>query len=408
MQHFHQPHERQPHGARVTPTMRATALACAVVAFAGCRISDGGLSGAVSTMADGSTSPSLPPAPARADGSAADVIAAPPDAVILAPDVAGTDASLPPPPSTPPPAPPATDAATPTDAPPVLPDAGPVDVVAPPPTPPVSADPCGPPAGGLLAASVRVRGEGPAQDFTFANSGLLILAADGNVLGIDNNGRAETLVRNLVFRGGRLRGLTDGDLLVLDSSRNQLSRLDPELRRPERFPMYVRQPLQLAPMGGSNSSLFFVTNEQGQIFRANANNGDLTLLIDVGNVTFGGLAADPTRRKLYVGVMGNGGAIHAFDIGTNGQLSGLTRVADNTPSPTALALDSCGGLYIGGGAAGVIRRRSPTGTVSAVARVDARDIVTLELGPGRQGWSDQSLFGLDSETGTLFEIRLRN
>ncbi|HEY0713813.1 MAG TPA: hypothetical protein VGF45_14130, partial [Polyangia bacterium] len=57
---------------------------------------------------------------------------------------------------------------------------------------------------------------------------------------------------------------------------------------------------------------------------------------------------------------------------------------------------------------GALRRRAPTGAVSMVSRLDASDVVTLEFGPGRQGWSDQSLFALDGPTGVVYEVRLRN
>ncbi|HEY0708218.1 MAG TPA: hypothetical protein VGG33_15545 [Polyangia bacterium] len=398
---------RQPHGARPSSRARIPAFALAALSLAGCRISSGGLTGTVTTSDAGDAAPAIPMGPslARPDAAVDTVMPTPSPTV---------DAAVMPPPSRPDAAavtPPTVDAAPPAvDLAPARPDAvamvetGPTP---PPVMPPPSADPCAPPATMIVPTEVRLRGIETAQDFTFNANGLLVLDLSGNVSLVDNTGRADVLARNLVFRVGRLRGLTDGDLLVLDSSRNQLSRVDPELRRPERFPMYVRQPLQLAPAGSTTPSLFYVTNEQGQIFRANADTGDLALLIDLGNVNFGGIAVDGARRKLYVGVLGNGGALHSLDIGSGGQLTNFVRVADSVPSPTALALDSCGGIYVGGSPGGAIRRRAPSGEVSVVARLDAREVVALEFGSGRQGWSEQALFALDGQTGSLFELRVR-
>ena len=76
----------------------------------------------------------------------------------------------------------------------------------------------------------------------------------------------------------------------------------------------------------------------------------------------------------------------------------------NVASPQTLATDECGHIYVGGSEDGRIRRIGVSGDAEIVANLNADDIWALAFGSGKHGWSDTSLFALDNDEGTLFEI----
>jgi sugar lactone lactonase YvrE len=125
-----------------------------------------------------------------------------------------------------------------------------------------------------------------------------------------------------------------------------------------------------------------------------------------------GIAIDAANHKLYVGDTGRS-MIYAYDIGAAGDLSAQTTVVTQIAQPTALLVDACGGLYMGGADTGNVHRRAPGPGITAgaalrtVAQVDGPDVVTLAFGSGKHGWSDQSLFLLDTWDGILSEVPLK-
>jgi sugar lactone lactonase YvrE len=118
-----------------------------------------------------------------------------------------------------------------------------------------------------------------------------------------------------------------------------------------------------------------------------------------------GIAIDAARKKLYVGATGRS-VVYAYDIGPMGGLSNRTVAINQISQPTALLVDACGGLYVGGTDGGNLRRLAPDGALTVVARFDGPDITAMAFGSGKHGWSDHSLFALDTWVGTLYEVAI--
>jgi hypothetical protein len=371
---------------------------------AGCRWHDGGLGAGGVAVEPGAPAPMAPPPNPGTPKPPAPTVDAGTGGLK---DTGSSDAgSVTPTPANPPAsdAGQATDTAPPPPPPPVsLPDAAAVDATPVPSTPPPAADTCVP-MGGLQTSSIRLR-FGRADDFTFDNDGRLLIFENRDIIRVGSSERDSLiLVRNVGgVQGGTFRVLPDGDILLADWGRDLLVRIDPNGRRPDRNQMSIRSPLQMAAAPGSTTS-FFVTSSEGMIFHAD------TVAAKVGpamqlDFKAGGLAVDEARRKLYVGALGTHSVV-AFDIGAQGELTGRTTVAEAVPQPTALAVDSCGGVFIAGDN-GAIRRIGLQGNTTVIARLDARDITTLAFGTGKNGWAATSLFALDTYWGELHEIRIK-
>jgi hypothetical protein len=373
-----------------------------LVCASGCRWHEGGLAGGGGVAVDPLPPTASPGAPATDAAPPPPKPVTPPatDAAPPATDAGRTDAGLPtPPPSAPPPA---SDAGPPVTPPPAM-DAGPA-VDLPPAPPPPAVDSCAP-GNTLLPTSLRQR-LGRAEDFTFDNQGRMLVIESRDIVQIGDNERDLIIVRNVgALQGGTLRVLPDGDILLADLGRNQLLRIDPNGRRPDRSDMSVSAPLKMAPAPGLPTS-FYVSSQMGVIYLADTTTGGVRNMAML-DFKAGGLAVDQARRKLYVGAMGKSQVV-SFTIGAQGELEGRAVVAEAVPQPTSLVVDSCGGVFIGGGDGGAIRRIGLAGATTVVARInDARDITTLEFGSGKNGWSETSLFALDTYWGELHEIRLK-
>jgi SMP-30/Gluconolactonase/LRE-like region len=365
--------------------------------FCACKIEDRGLDSVLTTdlpkppgVATEKPKTTPPPAtdPVPATPPAVDAAVAPTTTIPPAADDAGAPdamATTPPAPPTTTTPPPAADAAVATDT-----------------TPPAPAvDTCAPRTG--VEARVRLRYRG-SEDFVFDNDGHLLLFQNNDVLQVQSDRDAFTIARNVGgFRGGTLQVLPDGDLLVADTFRDVLLRVDPMQRRPDRNAMEVRSPLKMAAAPG-NASLVFVTSQAGFIYLVDTTSGAVKVATET-EIRPAGLAVDPIRKKLYVGSTERR-AIYAYNISADGQLTGRTAIAEEIAQPTALAVDPCGGLYIAGADGGVLRRRAPTGGITMVARFLGPDISALHFGSGKHGWSDKSLFALDTWNGTVSELEL--
>jgi hypothetical protein len=413
----HVRHARMAGSAPLTPL-----VACALVALAGCKIQETGFSG---SAAD----PGAPPiAPATAAPIAADAgapIATPPlPPATPAPDAgthvdAKSPATTPPmtsttmPPGSPvtmPPPPTTADAGLPTasvDATPTPPPSPPVDAsdagTVPPPSSGPKTDVCAPSAKLTLTARVQARVKG-AEDFTFDNDGNLLLFQNRDVLRLEGDAQPFVILRNVIGLGtGALHALPDGDLLIAETGRDHVLRVDPAGRKPETMAMQLRSPMKIAPALAPGS--VYVTSQSDAIYLLDTVTNQMKT-IDQLDYRPAGIAIDPAKKKLYVGATTRS-VVYVYDIGPAGELSNRTIAVNQISQPTALLVDDCGGLYIGGTDGGNLRRLAPGGALSVIARFEGPDINTLAFGSGKHGWSDRSLFALDTWVGTLYEVELR-
>ena len=381
---------------------RLQAIAAILLATTGtaCRMGDQGLAGVAGppSVAPGAGSPSSPPpvAPARADSgsssptSSTDAGASTPtitaDGGAPAPDAA----LVPDPPS--------------STTPPVVADAG-IAPEAP------AASPCL--ALPMVPQPVRVVDDLPRSDeITFDNEGRLIAFAGSDVIRVVRGSAMQLIARNVISqRGGAMRVLADGDIVVADYARDRLLRIDSR-NGVERAPMALRSPMKL--VRGPAGTLY-VTSTDGIIYRVEprdsgsgirggGDNGDREVVAQT-RLSMGGLSFSADYKKLYVGA-NDERAIYVFPVDERGMLGREVRWATNIPKPQALTTDACGNVYVVGNEDGRIRRISVDGKVTVIAELPAQDIWALAFGSGKHGFAADALYALDRDRGDLFEVKV--
>ena len=409
------PHRHDSHVclARMAgPTPLTSLMALALVALAGCKIQETGFG---SSAGDPGTPPIAPATatPIASDGGAP--IATPPQAPVASPPDAGNhvDAKAPatmptttPPPAEPPPSP-AADASVPTAHVDAMPAPSPPidahDAGVMPPSSAPKPDVCAPSAKLTLTARVQARVHG-AEDFTFDNDGNLLLFQNRDVLRLESNAQPFVVLRNVIgFGTGALHALPDGDLLIAETGRDHVLRVDPAGKKPDTTAMQLSSPMKIAP--ALAPGVVYVTSQSDVIYLLDTVTNQMKTLAQL-DYRPAGIAIDRANKKLYVGATTRS-VVYAYDIGPAGELSNRTIVVNQISQPTALLVDPCGGLYIGGTDGGNLRRLAPGGALTVIARFEGPDINTLAFGSGKHGWSDKSLFALDTWVGTLYEVELR-
>ena len=367
----------------------------------GCQVKDKGLGAGEPTtdpvspgrpgMGPGMTPPPGPTTtPPSGMGTAADAGTTP--APPTPPGTASPDAQAPTPPT------PVADAGTPNPTPPTpAPDASAPDTT--PVAPPVSA--C---AGGTRPpGNIRRVGEIPRSDeFTFDNEGQMIALSGNDVVRIGGGRQPQLLFRNVstLRQGGAMRVLPDGDILIADYSQDRVLRVDLQTGR-ERGPMQVPSPIKMAVGPGGD---LYVTSNQGNIYRVNPATGVVVMAIST-RLRLGGITFSRDYKAVYVGAQDER-AIYSLQLGPTGALGAPVLWTPNVTSPQSLTTDECGRIYVGGSEDGRIRRIGVSGDAEIVATLTANDVWALSFGSGKHGWSDTSLFALDNDEGTLYEIPL--
>jgi hypothetical protein len=285
---------------------------------------------------------------------------------------------------------------TPNPTPPA-PDASPPDTTSV--APPVAA--CA--SGARPPGNIRRVGEIPRSDeFTFDNDGQLIALSGNDVVRIGGGRFPQVLFRNVssLRQGGAMRVLPDGDMLIADYSQDRVLRVDLQTGR-ERGPMQVPSPIKMAVGPGGD---LYVTSNQGSIYRVRPTTGVVDMAVNT-RLRLGGITFTRDYKAVYVGAQDER-AIYSLQVGPTGALSAPVLWTPNVPAPQTLTTDECGHIYVGGSEDGRIRRIGASGDAEIVANLTANDIWALSFGSGKHGWSDTSLFALDNDEGTLFEIPL--
>jgi hypothetical protein len=265
--------------------------------------------------------------------------------------------------------------------------------------PPVSACTNGPRPPG----NIRRVGEIPRSDeFTFDNDGQMIALSGNDVVRIGSSRFPQVLFRNVssLRQGGAMRVLPDGDILIADYSQDRVLRVNLQTGR-ERGPMQVPSPIKMVVGPGGD---LYVTSNQGNIYRVRPATGVVDMAIST-RLRLGGITFARDYKAVYVGAQDQR-AIYSLQVGPTGVLSAPVLWTPNVPAPQTLSTDECGHIYVGGSEDGRIRRIGVSGDAAIVANLTANDIWALSFGSGKHGWSDTSLFALDNDEGTLFEIPL--
>ena len=237
------------------------------------------------------------------------------------------------------------------------------------------------------------------DDFTFDRDGHLVSFADTNLVRVSSRGDVERLAANVIgARGGALRALPGGELMVADFERDAVLLMSTS-GQVRRLPTAVRNPMKMVrgPAGH-----LYVTGKQGTISRVSEADGTVTT---AATTTFelGGLAFSPDHRTLYVGAIGTD-TIQRFEVRGDLTLGPPQLVRGQIPRAQALATDECGNLYVVSEGDPRIRRIKESGPVEVVAELGGIYPWSLTFGSGQQGWSATSLYVQEPGAGRLFEL----
>src|SRR5687767_11916228 len=149
-----------------------------------------------------------------------------------------------------------------------------------------------------LPASFRRLGTGPrSDDITFDRDGHLVSFDGQGAVRLTRDLSRQVIGRDLIgTRGGALRALASGDLLLADFERDQLIQLTPG-GSSRRLPGSLRSPMKM--VFGPGDALY-VSGQDGTIYRIQAATGAITT---AGTTAFklGGLTFSADHRTLYVG-----------------------------------------------------------------------------------------------------------
>jgi hypothetical protein len=288
------------------------------------------------------------------------------------------------------------DADAPSDtavAPEVAVDTAPPSMMPPPPPPPCMATVA------LPAPSRRLPNGPRGDDFTFAPSGHLVGFDGRNLVRWARPGGLELLASNVIgMRGGALRALANGELLVADFERDAVSLRDSDgqLRRQG---LQVDEPMKmvLGPGGA------YVTSQDGRISRIDAS-GAVTP-VGVASFDIGGLTFIDDYRTLVVGGLSVDG-LHAFDVRADGTLGPPRLWRGQIARAQALATDACNNVYVISEQDSRIRRVGPGMALATVADVRATNLWALAFGSGQLGWSQTALYVEEANTGGVHEVEL--
>lgn len=246
----------------------------------------------------------------------------------------------------------------------------------------------------------RIAGAGArSDDFTFDRDGHLVSFADTSLVRVSSTGDVERLAANVIgARGGALRALPGGELMVADFERDAVLLMSTS-GQVRRLATAVRNPMKM--VRGPAGQLY-VTGKQGTISRVSEVDGTVTA---AATTTFelGGLAFSPNHRTLYVGAISTDN-IQRFEVRSDLTLGPPQLVRAQIPRAQALASDECGNLYVVSEGDARIRRIKEGGAVEVVAELGGSYPWSLSFGSGQQGWSATSLYVQEPGAGRLFEL----
>lgn len=368
-------------------------LSLAALVPLSCKVNDSGVAmppAPASDRRDGGPG-SRPPPDAREAGSSADGDGVALEAGAMSADARGAEmgfdgASAP-----------AVDGADPASAPDAAAEAAPVETG--PPAPPAV---CAQPLPAVGAARRLPSGTGRSDDFTFDREGHFVSFAGRSLARMSRaDGRVEILAPDVIgARGGTLRALPGGGLMVADFERDSLLTMSAsgEIRR---LPAAVDNPMKM--MLGPSAGVY-ITGKDGVVFRAEQTTGAITRVATTP-FELGGLAFSPDYRVLYVGAIGND-TIQSFEVRADLTLGPPRMVRAQIPRAQALATDECGNLYVVSEGDARVRRISIAGMVEVIADLGEAYPWSLAFGSGQQGWSGKALYVHEAGSGRLYEIPL--
>src|SRR5262249_47462689 len=147
-----------------------------------------------------------------------------------------------------------------------------------------------------------------------------------------------------------------------------------------------------AVVQGAND-IGYVTTDDGHIYSASPTTGLVKDEINLA-MKLRGLAFRRGRTALLVGTTNNG--IWSLTGGADGRLSDPQRLPSPVNYPNTLAVDECDNVYAGSHD-GTVTRIRPDGKTSVLASLSNWEVSWMVFGAGEGGWSDRSLYVVDTQ-----------
>jgi hypothetical protein len=273
----------------------------------------------------------------------------------------------------------------------VAPEAGPPAAIVPPPRC-ESARP--------RSMAFRRVGQGPvSDDFTFDPQGHLISFNRNDLVRVMRDASFDVLARNVLGqRGGALRAMPNGDLVMGDFQRDSVS-LRSAGGQTRTLSGQVEGTMKM--VRGPKGTVY-ITNKNGTIYRVEVATGATSHASDTSR-EWGGLTFALDYKTLYAGALDTQN-VYAFAVNADGSLGSPRVWRENQPRISAMTTDECGDVYVINEGDGRVRRMREGQPVEVLADLNVTYLWSLAFGSGQHGWSDVGLYVLGAGGGGLYEV----
>jgi sugar lactone lactonase YvrE len=250
-----------------------------------------------------------------------------------------------------------------------------------------------------------------AEDFDFDREGH-IWSADwnGNLVKQTIDGTMAVVATQIQGAAGT-HFLPDGDLIIAETGRGQVTRVTPEggksaLMTGFSYPNGVTV--------GPDGMAYVTEHNRGLILQVDPETLEVDLIAE-GLLYPNGIALGPDNNRLYACSFGDG-SIYALDRQDDGswgdpytfaKISGGGGRGGGNANLDGLNVDACGNVYVTQYIAGKIWRVGPEGgQAEVVATLDSNWIPNLHWGKGYGGFERDYLYVSDRDRGRLFALHL--
>ncbi|NUN12096.1 MAG: SMP-30/gluconolactonase/LRE family protein [Myxococcales bacterium] len=254
----------------------------------------------------------------------------------------------------------------------------------------------------------KLSGPMASEDLAFDAAGNVVGSNDKAIFKSPYGGAPQVFVPSISFRAG-LRYLPDGNLVVCNDKKGELTRIDPN-------------GVQYKILGGlaypngltvdMKGLVYFTEHDGNKVWRVHPYTSEKLLLTNqIKNPN--GVIFSPDYKTLYIDGFSGVGTIYKIQFDDNGNPGPLTNFATKVGTGwlDGLGVDVCGNVYVCDYGQTVVYRISPDGQ-SKVKVIDGSKISgtylpNMQWGSGLGGWDPLKLYLPDGWKKGVFEVDLQ-
>jgi hypothetical protein len=255
---------------------------------------------------------------------------------------------------------------------------------------------------------VKLEGPIASEDLAFDREGHLVGSNDATIFKspYPGSGSPKVFVPKVSFRAG-MRFLPNGHLVICDSDKGQLTRID------ETGTMHTVLSGLSYPNGiivDLQGWVYFTEQNTNLVSRVNPYSGERQILTNKVQAP-NGLIFSPDYRTLYIGGFSGEGTIYALSLSAEGVPGKVVKWATNvgTGALDGMGADACGNIYVCDYGATIVYRISPDGQTK-VPIIDGSSegayLPNMQWGSGAGGWDPLALYFPDGWRKEVFEVKI--